>query len=210
MVFGWSRDQLLLLNGLYGIIIGIYHVFLSANFERFSNVIHFGQLDSILVKPIDSQFLLSFWLVRFATFSRVIIAGVYTWYISKGLHVTPTPVSVLSIIIFMVFGLILLYSIWYTVITLTIWQTRLSNLTELMFSVTGIARYPQEMLHQLTNFVFVFLLPLTLIINIPAKVYLSRIDSPDAVWLLVLSVIFFVISRKFWKFALRFYTSASN
>lgn len=210
MVFGWSRNQLLLLNGLYGIIIGLYHVFFSANFERFSNVVHFGQLDSILVKPIDSQFLLSFWIIRFATFSRVIIAMIYTWYISNKLHIVPTITSVSGILILMFFALILLYSIWYMVITLIIWQTRLSNLTELMFSVTGIARYPQEMLHQLTNYVFVFLLPLTLIINIPARVYLGKIQAWDIGWLMAMSLIFFVFSRKFWKFALRFYTSASN
>ncbi len=210
MVFGWKRDELLLLNGLYGIIIGIYHVFISRNFERFSNIIHFGQLDSLLVKPIDSQFLLSFWLFGYATISRVIIAIIYTWYISNQLHISPTIFSVLSIVVLMIFSLLLLYSIWYIVITITIWQTRLSNLTELMFTITGTARYPQEMLNQLASYVFVFLLPLTLIINIPAKAFLSRLQSWDVIWLVTLSVGLFIVSRKFWKFALRFYTSASN
>lgn len=210
MVFGWKRDELLLLNGLYGIIIGIYHVIISRNFERFSNIIHFGQLDSLLVKPIDSQFLLSFWLIGYATISRVIIAVIYTWYIANQLHIYPTFFSVISIVALMIFSLVLLYSIWYIVITITIWQTRLSNLTELMFTVTGSARYPQEMLQQLASYVFVFLLPLTLIINIPAKAFLSRLQSGDVIWLVVLSVGLFIVSRKFWKFALRFYTSASN
>lgn len=210
MVFGWKRDELLLLNGLYGIIIGIYHVFISRNFERFSNIIHFGQLDSLLVKPIDSQFLLSLWLIGYATISRVIIAIIYTWYISNQLHISPTFYMISGIIILMIFSLVLLYSIWYMVITLTIWQSRLSNLTELMFTVTGTARYPQEMLSQLGSYVFVFLLPLTLIINIPAKVYLSRVQSGDVYWLIALAVFLFIASRKFWKFALRFYTSASN
>lgn len=210
MVFGWSRDQLLLLNGLYGIIIGIYHVFLSANFERFSNIIHFGQLDSILTKPIDSQFLLSFWIIRFATFSRVIIAGIYTWYISNNLHLSLAFGSLAVITILMLLGLILLYSIWYIVITLTIWQTKLSNLTELMFSVTGVARYPQEMMHQLADYVFVFLLPFTLIINIPARIYLDKAESFDIILLTLLALGLFFLSRRFWKYALRFYTSASN
>lgn len=210
IVFGWKREELLLLNGLYGIIVGIYHVFISRNFERFSNIIHFGQLDSLLIKPIDSQFLLSFWLIGYATFSRVIIAFVYTWYISNQLHISPTFFSVISIAILMIFSLVLLYSIWYIVITLTIWQTRLSNLTELMFTITGTARYPQEMLHQLTSYVFVFLIPITLIINVPAKAYLAKLQTVDVVWLVVLSVGLFLVSRKFWKFALRFYTSASN
>lgn len=210
MVFGWSREELLLLNGLYGIIIGFYHVFFSRNFERFSTIIHFGQLDSILVKPIDSQFLLSFWLVGYATFSRVAIAILYTWYISKLLHIVPTVYSVGSIIVLMIFSILLLYSIWYSIITFTIWHTRLSNLTELMFTITGTARYPQEMLHQLTMYIFVFLLPLTFIINVPARAYLGRMQYWDIAGLIVLSVSLFIFSRKFWKFALKFYTSASN
>ncbi|MCL4359875.1 ABC-2 family transporter protein [Patescibacteria group bacterium] len=210
VVFGWSRDELLLLNGLYGIIIGCYHVFFSRNFERFSTIIHFGQLDSILVKPIDSQFLLTFWLVGYATFSRVLIALAYTWYIAGILHIIPTVWNILPIAGIMIFSLLTLYSLWFIVITVTIWHTRLSNLTELMFSVTGAARYPAEMLHQLASYIFVFFLPFTLIINIPAKIFLSHARWQDAALLMGVAVGLFLVSRKFWRFALRFYTSASN
>lgn len=209
-VFRWKREELLLLNGMYGIIIGIFHTVFSRNFERFASVIHFGQLDTVLVKPFDSQFLLSFWMFGYSSLSRIVIAFLYTMYISQQLRVSFAPIHVIFFLLLMIISLLLLYSLWFIVITTTVWFTRLSNLVALMFNITGMARYPQEMFHQLVNYVFIFLLPLTLIITVPTKVYLQRLHLFDVGELLSLSLIFFFISRRFWKFALRYYTSASS
>ncbi len=209
-VFGWQRDELLFLNGLYGIIVGTFHVIFSRNFERISSVIHLGHLDQVLLKPVDSQFLLSFWLFGYATISRVIIAVVYTAVIANALHLQIRFDQFIGFLLLMVVSLTTLYSLWFLLITSTMWFTKLSNLIELMFTLTGSARYPQEILRQLSEYVFIFFLPLTLIITIPAKVYLQKVQSIDIVWLILFSFILFIVSRKFWKFALRFYTSASS
>lgn len=210
MVFGWKREEILLLNGIYGIIIGFFHMLFSRNFERFSELIHFGQLDALLVKPVDSQFLCTFWLFGYATVSRIIIATSYVIYIANLLHITFSLIHVASFIGVTLISLLLLYSIWFISITFTIWFSRLNNLVDLMFTITGIARYPQEMLRQLVSYVFVFLLPITLIITLPTKTYLERLRTEDFILLTILSFVFFVFSRRFWKFALRYYTSASS
>lgn len=209
-VFGWSRNEILLLNGIYGVLIGVFHTVFSRNFERFSSVIHQGQLDSVLIKPIDSQFLLSFWMFGWTTISRVIISLGYVFILFHALSLQVTILQVFMSILFGILGISLLYSIWYIIITLTIWFTRLSNLVELMFNITGIARYPREMFAGATAFTAWFLLPLLLIINIPTKVYLDRLNIQEVLLLVLLSAIVFIISRKFWFFALKFYTSASS
>ncbi len=210
VVFGWQRNELLLLNGMYGIVIGFFHVIFSRNFDRFSTIIHFGQLDSYLLKPIDSQFLLTFWLFGYATISRIIIAFLFTWHMLGQLSVRLTISQIVAGMLFAVCGIILLYSIWFIVITLTMWFTRLSNLTEFMFTITGTARYPSEMTRQLGSFMFLFFLPLTLIITVPAKVFLGRLEMWEIIFLPLLALVFLRISRIFWKFALRSYTSASS
>lgn len=208
-IFGWSRNELLLLNGYYGLIIGVFHVLLSRNLERFSSVIHNGQLDSILIKPMDSQFMLSLWMVNYTSLARIIIAGWYVWYMGGVLHIQLTLLSAIEFIALSITSLILLYAIWYTVVSCTIWFTKLSNVVELMYNITGMARYPQEMYTQLAWYLFAFILPLTLLITTPAKIYLGHGSLWDIFQLVCFSTIFFVLSRKFWKFALRYYTSAS-
>lgn len=210
VVFGMTRGEILLLNGVYGMIIAIFHVLFSYNFARFSSVIHKGELDSVLLKPIDSQFLLSFWLFGWVSISRILISVVYVAVLIDQLGIT---VGFTDYIVFFVLGgcaILLLYSLWYMVITLTIWFTRTSNLVELMFNITGVARYPKAMFAQSAQIVPLFLFPILLMINTPARVYLHRVSTFDAAMLIILAGTFFVISRKFWRFALRFYTSASS
>lgn len=208
-IFGWSRNELLLLNGYYGLIIGVFHVLLSRNLERFSSVIHNGQLDSILTKPMDSQFMLSLWMVNYTSLARIVIAGWYVWYMGGILGVHLTFLKSIEFVSLSIASIMLLYSIWYSVVSCTIWFTKLSNVVELMYNITGMARYPQEIYMQLAWYIFALLLPLTLLITTPAKIYLGQGSIRDILLLLSFACIFFILSRKFWKFALRYYTSAS-
>lgn len=209
-VFGWSRQELLLLNGIYGVFIGVFHTLFSRNFERFSTIIHYGQLDSILIKPINTQFLVSLWIFNYASLSRIIIAGVYVTLLVFQMHIHISLYSIVYVVIFGTAGIILLYSLWYIVTTLVIWYTQLSNLVDLMFTVSGMARYPQEMYHQLANYLFFFLFPLTLIITIPTKIMLQRVQAWEPITLFVFAILLLFLSKWFWSYALRFYTSASS
>src|SRR5574341_269965 len=76
-IFGWRREEILLLTAIYSILIGVFHMLFSKNFERFSNLIYYGQLDGLLVKPVDSQFLVSFWLVNYTSIFRIVLGFVY-------------------------------------------------------------------------------------------------------------------------------------
>lgn len=205
--YGLTRGELLLVNGVYGTFIGVFHVIFSSNFGRFSQIIHNGQLDSVLTKPIDSQFLLSFWIFSWVSLSRVIISIGYVVFMVSVLHLN---VSFLNAVLFLILGMsavIMLYSIWYLVITLTIWFTRLSNLVELMFNITGMARYPKAMI---SGYAVMFLLPLLLLINVPTTALLYTLDFKDVGLFMFFTAMFFAGSRLFWRFALRYYTSASG
>lgn len=208
--YGWKREELLLFNGLYGIIIGIFHMFISINMGRMSRVIHMGELDGILVKPIDSQFAISLWWVNFSTVFRILIAVSYTAWILYGLHIVLTPFHILLFVLFASASIILLYSLWFLVLTNLIWFTNLSNLVLFMYSFESMARFPKEMLLQLTGVVFVVVFPLALVINTPARALLGRVTITDGLALLMLAAGFWVAARMYWRFALRSYTSASS
>src|SRR6266581_485244 len=51
-VFGWTRQELLLLTGIYNIVFGIIYAVFASNFEELSQLINKGELDSWLLKPI--------------------------------------------------------------------------------------------------------------------------------------------------------------
>lgn len=209
-VFGWTREEILLLTGAYSILIGVFHTLFSRNFERFSRLVLFGQLDSILVKPIDPQFLVSFWQVNYAGIFRVLIGSAYIIYLVRtlGIHV---PILVFVGFLFFLFtGILLLYSMWFIASTITIWFPRLTNIVDVMYTISSISRFPREVYQQLSWYIFLFLAPLTFIIVTPVRTLLQDATLGDSAGLIAFSIALFVISRKFWRFALRYYTSASS
>lgn len=208
--YGWNRGELLLLNGMYGVIVGIFHMFLSINMGRMSRVIHMGELDGILIKPIDSQFAISLWWVNFSTVFRILMALGYTIWIIQSMHMVITFTSVLLSLGVAFVSLVLLYSLWFLILTNLMWFTNMSNLVLFMYSFESMARFPKEMLMQLVSFIFYAMLPLALVINTPARLLMQKATFEDLGILCVLSLLLWIAARKYWLFALRHYTSASS
>src|SRR5438094_763144 len=69
-VYGWSRNQLLLLTAIYNVFFGVFYFLFSHNFRQFARLIDMGELDSFLTKPLDSQFFISLREASFSSLSR--------------------------------------------------------------------------------------------------------------------------------------------
>ncbi len=208
--YGWKREELLLFNGIYGVVIGLFHMFISVNMGRLSRVIHMGELDAILVKPLDSQFAVSLWQINFATVARILMAALFSVWVIGSLGVTVTAEAAAAFVLLSGATLLLLYSLWFLILTNLIWFTNLSNLVLFMYSFESMARFPKEMLMQLSSVLFVTVFPLAIAVNTPARALIGKMNVTDSLLLLLLSVAFFAASRAYWKFALRYYTSASG
>jgi len=209
-VYGWTRSEIILMTALYAVFIGIYHTIFSKNFERFSEIIHKGQLDGVLLKPIDSQFFLSLWVINYLTILRIIFGAALSIYMMRTMSLTISVLDTLFFMLLFICGLITVYSIWYIVITLTIWFSNLTNLVDFLYNVTNIVRYPSETITHAGNVFLFVLIPLMFVLNVPVKVFLHKTTTGDVFGLLIFTLVFFFISRFFWKFALRFYTSVSG
>ena len=209
-VFGWTREEILLLTGVYSVVIGVFHTLFSRNFERFSRLVLYGTLDSVLVKPIDTQFLISFWLVNYAGLFRVVVGAAFIVYLLHALAIAVPASAVAVFSLFLIAGVLLLYSVWFLAATITIWYPRLTNIVDVMYTFSSISRFPREMYQQLSWYIFLFLLQLTFIIVTPVRVLVGKLTPADTIGLVSFAAILFFLSRKFWKFALRFYTSASS
>lgn len=208
--FGWTREEMILIVVVYNVILGFFHCFFSRNFDRFSMMVDRGELDTILVKPADSQFLISFWVIGYSSLARALFNLIILFYLLAKMQIAITLINILGFFFLSIFGVILLYSVWFVVSTLIIWFPRLSNLIDLLHNLTGISRFPPEMIYGFKSFVLLFLVPFTLTIAIPTKVLFNKVLSGDIGLLVFLSLLFFWLSRKFWQYALRYYTSASS
>lgn len=207
-VYGWTREELLLLTAIYNIIIGTFHTLFSRNFERFSQIIHFGEFDSMLIKPIDPQFSMSFWLFNYTGVFRIIAGILFALFLLPSYAL-----SLFNLASFVILGLVsiaLLYSIWFLISTLIIKFSNLSNIVDILYQINGFTRFPQEMFQQLNMFAFSFLVPITIIVTVPTRFLISKASYSDFLLLVAISIAFLVVTRLTWKYALRYYTSASG
>lgn len=209
-VFGWSRAELLVLTGVYSIVVGLFHVLFTRNFEQFSRIVHRGEFDAMLLKPVDTQFLISCTVVNIASVPRVIAAAGFTGYLTMILRNSLSIQDSLQVVIVSIAGLLFLYTVWFGILLITVWQSHLFNLFDLLVHVTDTAKYPSEMYSELRYLLPLIVLPVSLVTTLPAKALLGKSDA-GAIWgFIVLTIIFLVVTRVLWFRVLRFYRSTGS
>jgi len=107
-------------------------------------------------------------------------------------------------------GLVILYAIGYMLTTLTIWFTKLSNITIAMQSLLEAGRYPIGAYPPAYRVFFTFILPVAFMTTIPAQTLLGQASMTWLAASAATAVVTLILARAFWRFALRFYTSASS
>jgi len=110
------------------------------------------------------------------------------------------------------FGVAVHYSIMLALAAVSFWIVRAQGLVYGYFNFLNIARYPDAIFPWLFRLIFGWIIPVVIIANIPARLLIKSLGQP---WWLMLhlvtaSSIVFLLSRGFWKFALRRYSSASS
>lgn len=210
-IFGWSRNELILLTGAYTLLQGIFHTFFSRNFEKFSEIVHLGQLDLILTKPADAQFLATSRYINYTSFFRILVGLVVIFYITNQTGINISLINIVGFIFLLLIGLLIFYDIWLLVMTITIWYTNLSNLSDFLYSTVAVSRYPGDLVQKTASSLFILLFPIMIAVTVPIKVLLSKaLFYPDILPTLVVVTLLTLIARFFWLFALRSYTSAGG
>lgn len=209
VINGWSRDELIILASSYSVVVGLFHMIFSRNIDRFSQLVNKGELDQLLLKPASSQFLASFWLIHLPTISRVAAGLIFNFYMLSKLNISISLINLIGFVVLIIFSITLLYAIWFSVIILAIWFPQLSNLTELLYNLGNLSRFPREIYQELKWYIFVFLLPYSLMVATPVKALIGKSLTGDFWMLLGFSAVLLWFSRHFWHFALKFYTSAN-
>ncbi|MBA4467458.1 ABC-2 family transporter protein, partial [Cylindrospermopsis raciborskii CS-506_A] len=107
-------------------------------------------------------------------------------------------------------SLVILYSLWFMLGSTSIWFTKVYNTTEVLRGLLEAGRYPMSAYPMGYRVFFTFVVPVSFLTTVPAQAILGQIQ---VVWLIsavFLALFLFFLSTWFWRFALRFYTSASS
>ena len=104
----------------------------------------------------------------------------------------------------------ILYSLWFFISTTTIWFVKTWNATEVLRSFLYIGRFPLDSFSFTLRIFFSVFIPIAFITTIPSEVFLGLSQLWKILLEIIVAIVFLFTSRKFWLFALKFYTSASS
>jgi ABC-2 type transport system permease protein len=110
----------------------------------------------------------------------------------------------------LIFGFLILYSLWFMLGATSIWFVKIYNVTEVLRGLLEAGRFPMVAYPVAYRFFFTFIVPVAFLTTVPSEALLGRAEWLWIVGAGLLSVGLLFASRLFWQFALRFYTSASS
>jgi ABC-2 type transport system permease protein len=214
---GWGEKEFFVFIATTILVNSLVQTFFMPNLSEFSEMIRTGGLDFALLKPIDAQFLISLQKIEWSSLANFVLALVLLIYAACGLETPPGPVQLLLYPLYILCGVAMLYSLMIVMSSLSVWMGRNQNLYDFWFYITNFSRYPMEIYRgevgDPLRFVFTFLVPILIVVNVPARVMARPFDSeqwPLAIFTLFATLFCVILSRLAFTAALNSYRSASS
>ena len=206
----WTWPEVLMVVALFTLFSGVMEAFLRPNVGAVLDQVRDGTFDFVLTKPVNAQFIASLRNIVVWRLSDVVIGLGLIVYALAQLHDVPTPVQVALFVLMLVSATIIVYTFWLMMVSLAFWFVKLDNFTELFNGFFEAGRYPVTIYRGLVRVVLTFVVPIAFVTTFPASALLGRIDQTTVVMSIAFALGLFVVSNRFWNFAIKHYSSASS
>ncbi len=213
----WSRAEYFGFMATGMLINSIVEAFFMPNCARFSELIRTGDLDFALLKPIDTQFLVSLEKLELAMVTQLAFAiGLLGYSVAQSGRSLEV-LSVIMYVLLVIAAVAFFYSLMIALAATSVFFGRNQGLLDFWFYVTIFARYPSSIYSgspagEIVRFVFSYVLPILLVVTVPARVLLGKVLEPT--WLagltLIATALTFVGARLIFHWSLQHYRSASS
>jgi ABC-2 type transport system permease protein len=214
----WDKYQFFVFLATTMFVNGLVEMFLMLNADEFSELIRTGNLDFALLKPIDTQFLVSLQRVDWSSLAGLGVAsGLLAYSVPRLEGFQPSLWAYVLYPAYVVMGVLIFYSIMIALAATSIWMGRNQSLYNFWFYVTNFSRYPMEIYRgpvgDWLRRLFTFVLPVLIVVNVPARL-MAKPLRPEYAYLALYAVLATVLSLTAarWVFnrALLSYRSASS
>jgi ABC-2 type transport system permease protein len=218
LIDDWTRPQYFAFMATGMLINACVEALFMPNCAELSELIRTGNLDFLLLKPIDTQFLVSFRVIDWAMINQILMASVLLGYALDRVDAVVTPAHAAMYVLLLASGVAFFYSLMIILASTSVWFGRNQGLYDFWFYVTVFARYPQNIyarpgVGEIIWFGFSFIIPILLVVTVPARVLLGMALDPGS-WIALLAplmtLVMLFVSRRVFNWSLNHYRSASS
>lgn len=214
---GWGKFQFFVFLATTLFVNSIVQAFFMPNCEEFSELIRTGGLDFALLKPIDTQFLISLRKIDWSALSNFFFAACLLAYSLANLPEWPGLLPMALYPLYLACGVAIMYSLMITLSATSVWLGRNQTLYDFWFYITNFSRYPMEIYRgavgEPLRLFFTFVIPVLVVVNVPAQLLAKPLETqswPLAVFALFAAVASLWASRLIFRQAMLSYRSASS
>jgi ABC-2 type transport system permease protein len=210
----WPKNEYLFFVGCYFALNGLTECLFLENCNDFAELVRTGDLDFLLVRPIDEQFLVTCRRVDWATAPNILMGFALMGFALSRLGWPIDAVRVATFFVTFACGTAIAYSFMLILTSMSVWMVRNQSLMEMWWLFSSVARYPKEIFlgsrAEPLGIFFTFFLPILLVANVPASSMVRTLDPPMVGFTLLATAVLLWVSRRFFKYALQSYRSASS
>ncbi len=184
--------------------------FFWSNLFEMGRNIRTGDFDFFLAQPGHPLFMASTRkLDPDGLLNSVVALGVVV-YAARHLHLHPSLLDLALYAGLLLAGLAIHYSILVLTMSLTFWLKSAQGIEGSYFTLAEFGRLPREAFRGLGRLLFVWILPVVIVSNVPARSLLSGFQARWTLWLLALAAVWVAIAVGVFNRGLRRYASASS
>jgi ABC-2 type transport system permease protein len=209
-IAGWSMYEMLILVGTSMLVQRfLMGFFWSGIFEMGRNV-RTGAFDFTLAQPGDPLFMASTRKLELdGLLNSVVAAGLVVYSVRKlGLHPGAGDVALYACML--VCGVVIHYSALVLAMSLAFWITSAQGVEGSYFTLMEFSRLPREAFKGGLSIFFVWILPVVVVSNAPARSLLHGFEPKWVAGLLAATIFWFIFCVTVFRRGLRRYTRASS
>lgn len=208
-VNGWSLTETRVFMGALFITDALYMLLFSENLDRMGEKVRKGDLDLLLVKPINSQWMLSFQKISVAYLGNLALGiGWFAWSLAQIPDFGWTRLSWLLLTV--PIGLTIGYSIRFMVSTTALYFTRAEAVNYLWYQVYRLATRPHSFYPVFLRYAVLTMMPVAFLASVPAEIILGKASPMVLLWGALLAIVLLKLSAMFWRRGLKAYSSSSS
>lgn len=207
---GWNVWMMVMLLGTNHILTQLFEAFFFDNCTKLVDQIRMGDLDFVLVKPMNPQFLVSLRYTDYASMTGSLVGFAMVGYAVHRLGISVTAPEVFLYLLLIVNGISILYAMTFILSLFTFWIGRASNLFELYYQLTQFTRYPGEIYRWALRVALLTVIPMLVVSNFPVRALVGGLLNSYIAYACLIGLSFFTLTVWFWNRGLRRYRSASS
>ena len=207
----FNEDAVIIFLVTMYIVDSLYVFSLGGNVFNINEYVKSGDLDFILLKPINSQFFISFRYVNMHAVISVII--LFTLLIRLTYVYHGNSLLLFNYIFYipsLIFGIFIFYSFEFMIASLVFWLRNFSYAGWLAGELVKYSRRPDSIYKQWFRKALFSFFPMAMICSVPSRILIFGIDIKLLIWQFLIASIFLWITTIIWKKGLTRYESASS